>query len=111
VTVEATAADVQTSPVENLAAPVDLDGMVRLWQIQPLREILVVSPGPSGYIGPDGLAFSPDGTRLAVDVGDTVRVYALDIDDLIGLARDRVTRGFTDQECRQYLHLERCPEA
>jgi WD40 repeat protein/serine/threonine protein kinase len=110
-TVEATAADVQTSPVENLAATVDLAGMVRLWQIQPLREILVVSPGPSGYIGPDGLAFSPDGTRLAVDVGDTVRVYALDIDDLIGLARDRATRGFTDQECRQYLHLERCPEA
>jgi hypothetical protein len=38
-----------------------------------------------------------------------VRVYALDIDDLVGLARDRVTRGFTDQECRQYLHMFACP--
>ena len=40
-----------------------------------------------------------------------VRVWALDLDDLIAIATERVTRNFTDDECRQYLHLERCPEA
>ena len=87
----------------------DQDGVVRLWRVDPLRELLVVSPGPSGSMGPDSLSFGPDGTRLAVRVGDSVRVYALAIDDLIRLARERVTRDFTDQECRQYLHLDRCP--
>ena len=27
----------------------------------------------------------------------------------IELARQRLLRGFTDGECRQYLHLETCP--
>lgn len=107
--VEAGAADLQASPDGNRAATVDADGAVRLWQVHPLREILVLPSGPIGYLGPDALSFNPDGTRLAVDVGDIVRVYALDIDDLIGLARDRLTRGFTVGECRQYLHLDRCP--
>ncbi|HYT79250.1 MAG TPA: hypothetical protein VEQ37_08340 [Actinomycetota bacterium] len=39
----------------------------------------------SAYLGVGGkLAFSPDGTRLAYSAADgTVRVLALDIDDLI----------------------------
>jgi hypothetical protein len=40
---------------------------------------------------------------------ETVGVYALDIDDLIRHARHRLTRGFTQQERRQYLHQDRCP--
>ncbi len=53
------------------------------------------------------LAFSPDGTRLAYAAADgTVRVLALDIDDLIHLARSRLTRSWTPEECRTYLHGE-----
>ena len=37
-----------------------------------------------------------------------MRVWALDIDQLAELGRERVTRDFTDDECRQYLHAERC---
>jgi len=55
------------------------------------------------------LAFSPDGTRLAVSASDgTVRIYVLPIGQLVDLARARLTRTWTSAECRQYLH-QSCP--
>ena len=54
-----------------------------------------------------GLDFSPDGKRLASATPDgVVRVWALDLDELIAIAEAELTRGLTDDECRQYLHLE-----
>ena len=41
----------------------------------------------------------------------SLRVWALDLDDLIAIANDRLTRTLSDDECRQYLHVERCPPA
>jgi len=38
-------------------------------------------------------------------------VWALDLDDLIEIAHENVTRDLTDEECRAYLHLEQCPSA
>jgi hypothetical protein len=56
------------------------------------------------------LAFSPDGARLAYTAIDgTVRVLALDIEDLISLARSRLTRSWIREECETYLHRETCP--
>jgi hypothetical protein len=40
-----------------------------------------------------------------------VRIWALDLDDLITMANERLTRSLSDDECRQYLHVERCPPA
>ena len=31
------------------------------------------------------------------------------LDDVIEIARARVTRGFTKEECRTYLHVSTCP--
>jgi len=56
------------------------------------------------------LAFSPDGNHLAVASGDgTVRIYILPLEDLMALARLRVTRSLTGEECQRYLHLAECP--
>jgi hypothetical protein len=53
--------------------------------------------------------FSPDGTRLVTtDEDGAVRQWMLDLDDLLALADERVTRELTDEECRQYLHSETC---
>jgi hypothetical protein len=36
------------------------------------------------------------------------RIWALDIDDLLGIATERLTRSLTDEQCRQFLHVENC---
>ncbi len=58
------------------------------------------------------VAFSPDGRLLATgnDTDITGRVYILPVDELLPLARSRLTRTWTPEECWQYLHLEACPE-
>jgi WD40 repeat protein len=56
------------------------------------------------------LAFDPDGSKLASSGNEGIaRVWALDLDDLIEIAREELTRGFTDDECRRYLHVGACP--
>ena len=42
--------------------------------------------------------------RYAADLG-------LDIDDLLEIARQNVTSSLTDEEYRQYLHVDRCPQS
>jgi WD40 domain-containing protein len=64
--------------------------------------------GHSDYV--NSVAYSPDGKRLATAGADrTVQVYALDPRDLLDLARSRVTRDFTVDECRRYFQAEVCP--
>jgi WD40 repeat protein/transcriptional regulator with XRE-family HTH domain len=58
------------------------------------------------------VAFSPDGSQLAVASRDgTNRIYLLKIEDLVALAKQRVTRSLTFEECQQYLHVEQCPSS
>jgi hypothetical protein len=58
------------------------------------------------------VSFNRDGSQLAsVGVEGVVRIWALDLDELIDIARSRLTRQLTDAECRQYLHASRCPDA
>jgi hypothetical protein len=37
-----------------------------------------------------------------------VRVWALDLDELVEIAEAELTRALTDDECRQYLHQPQC---
>jgi WD40 repeat protein len=59
----------------------------------------------------DKVVFSPDGSMLASSSSDGTRVWALDIDDLLDIARQNVTRSLSDEECRQYLHVAACSDA
>jgi WD40 repeat protein len=83
------------------------DGTVRLWDAASGIQELSLG-ATSGQV--TSLAFSPDGRMLATNGGDgIVRIWALDVDDLVAIAEQRLSRGFTDDECRQYLHVRRCP--
>jgi WD40 repeat protein/DNA-binding SARP family transcriptional activator len=67
---------------------------------------------PGHTSGVYGVAFNADGTRLLTASDDgTARVYLLRIEDLVALAKSRLTRTWTVEECQQFLHLAECPSA
>jgi WD40 repeat protein len=83
------------------------DELPKLWDLATGQELITL-PGHTRFV--NGLAFSPDGTRLASSsIDGTTRVYAVDVDELVALAQSRLTRWWTPEECRKYLHLDECP--
>jgi WD40 repeat protein len=55
------------------------------------------------------VAFTNDGRRLATADANGVQVYALAVEDLMRLARSRVTRPLTPAECRNFFQKDACP--
>ena len=84
------------------------DGTLRIWDASS-GEMLQVFTNPSGTFR--NVTFTPNGKRLIATGFDTVYGYILDREELIRLAESRLTRWFTPDECRQYLHNDTCPAA
>jgi WD40 repeat protein/serine/threonine protein kinase/DNA-binding winged helix-turn-helix (wHTH) protein len=97
--------DAAFAPDDSIVATASADGTVRLWDPRTGRQDVVLRH--------DGVVwdvdFSPDGSKLAsASPLGIVRIWALDLDDLIAIAKRKVTRGLTADECRQYLHGRGC---
>lgn len=94
---------------ERLATGSD-DWTTKVWDARTGRQLLTLA-GHQGKVL--SVAWSADGTRLAAAGADhghwLLQVYAMDIKTLMALARKRVTRNLSPEECRKYLHLDEVP--
>jgi WD40 repeat protein len=98
--------DIAFSPDGSRVAVANADGTIRLFEAATGAQRFAL-PSPGCTVG--SVAFSPDGTKLAsASPCAGVRIWALDLDDLLEIAHQEVTRPLTDEECRQYLHLRVC---
>jgi WD40 repeat protein/DNA-binding SARP family transcriptional activator len=100
------------SPDGRRLASSSVDRTIKLWTV---ADGSLTDAEPLTLIRHTGtvyrVAWSPDGRWLATASRDgTSRVYSVQLEDLVALARTRVTRSLTTEECRQYLHQAACPE-
>ncbi len=99
--------DLAFSPDGSRIATASVDGLVRMFDADTGAQHLVLRGSGCAV---EGVAFSRDGTKLASSSQcDGVRIWALDIDDLLEIARREAGRSLTEEECRQHLHVDRCP--
>jgi WD40 repeat protein len=96
------------SPDGKQLASASYDGTARVWNVSSGVNLLTLYADSAGA---GGVSFSPDGKRLAVGGKSGISIFYLQIQDVIALAKSRVTRTLTQEECRQYLHVDACPVA
>ena len=101
---------VPADPTGTRIATAGGDGSLRLWHASNGDQLLDLR----GHLGAVSWAsFDATGTRLvSTGVDGRVRVWALDRNELVSIAEDRVTRGLTADECMTYLRTldhPRCP--
>ncbi len=100
---------VNFSPDGKLLASGSEDNTAKIWDVATGQEILTL-PGSKG--GVSGAVFSPTDVESLLAVSSTdgvVRIFLLQIDELLALAQSRVTRLLTTGECQKYLHVDQCP--
>jgi len=83
------------------------DGTARVWNTST-GDLIFTSPVEPSDVA--AVAFTPDGSGVTAVYSDgRIVVYPIALEDAIQIARSRLTRGFTDEECRRYLHESSCP--
>jgi WD40 repeat protein/transcriptional regulator with XRE-family HTH domain len=93
---------VSFGPDGRLIATSSTDGTTRVWNATTGENILLLPT--AGFV-----SFLPDGKRLAIGNALGEYIFVLPIDDLVALAKSRLTRTLTTDECQQYLHVPACP--
>jgi DNA-binding SARP family transcriptional activator/WD40 repeat protein len=94
------------SPDGTKIAAADFSGLVRIWDLRsgkPLQDLPFDMPIENiEFLDNRHLLIAPAN-------GPDLLIMTLDVDELLRIAHSRLTRGFTQEECSTYLHVERCP--
>jgi WD40 repeat protein len=95
-------------PEGEVLASVGFDGMTKLWDMKTGLELMTLADQSVALTGVD---ISPDGRHVVTAASDgTISVYIVSVEELMDVARSRLSRDFTEEECRRYLHLPACLE-
>jgi WD40 repeat protein len=83
------------------------DHTIRIWEAASGEELYTLYGNEDSVFD---VSFSPSSRHLAGAGADgTLRVYSLDEQELMLLARRRVTRPLRPEQCQKYLPLGQCP--
>ncbi|MFN8412256.1 MAG: hypothetical protein U0Z26_07705 [Anaerolineales bacterium] len=100
--------DVAFSPDGSKIATATGDGIIKMWAIDNGSLLYTMPPSNTSI---NKIKFNPDGKILAAGGADgIVRFYYVQNEDIVSLAKARITRSLTEEECQTYLHQEKCPE-
>lgn len=94
------------SPDAERLATTSRDGTAKIWDANNGELLLNLYGDGQGL---NGVTISPDGTKLATAGTAALRIYHLHLSDLVTLAKSRLTRDLTAEECLQYLRTQKCP--
>jgi WD40 repeat protein len=98
--------DMEVSPNGKVIASSGTDGFVRTWDLGSGAALQAFSLGEGRAQDVEFL----DERHLAVrGKSGPVLIYTLDTDELLKIARGRVTRAFSETECQTY-HIDPCPD-
>jgi len=87
-------------------ASVSFDRLAKVWDVTTGEELGSLYGNASNVYS---ASFSPDGSQLVTSGADgSIRFYLLEMEELIALAKSRLTRTLTEPECQKYLHKESC---
>ena len=89
-----------------LLATSGLDGFVRVWDVETrslVHQIRVSSDGPVA-----GVAFNGQHLLVTIPATGELRGFTIDNDELLDLARSRLSRSFSAAECITY-RIDPCP--
>ncbi len=85
-------------------------GPVQVWDTSTGEEVVRLADDSTGFCR---VRMSPDGRHVAFSDGGpnaSVRIYTMDREELVDIARSRVVRGWTPEECLEYLRVDTCPD-
>ncbi len=94
------------NPGGTLVATSATDGVVRVWDATSGQ---LVHQIPFGDTSVQAVAFLDDSHLTVGTSGGQLTTHTLDVNELLKVMRDTLTRGFTDSECQRFNFDDDCP--